>query len=188
MHILVCDDDAAFSAKVAEYAATYFEAHEIPVQATVCSDPEQVLAIPDLELYRIAFLDVDMPQVNGIALGGQLRHRNPDICLVYVSAYLAFALDGYKVNAYRYIINVYGDIAREHFCTFYGKLRELPPILARNGFLQVGRSDVVNLQHVCAIRNYRVLMKNGVELSVSRSKYAAVRAAYLEWKGQFGDE
>ena len=75
MHILVCDDDAAFSAKVAEYAATYFEAHEIPVQATVCSDPEQVLAIPDLELYRIAFLDVDMPQVNGIALGGQLRHR-----------------------------------------------------------------------------------------------------------------
>lgn len=50
MHILVCDDDAAFSAKVAEYAATYFEAHEIPVQATVCSDPEQVLAIPDLEL------------------------------------------------------------------------------------------------------------------------------------------
>ena len=66
MHILVCDDDAAFSAKVAEYAATYFEAHEIPVQATVCSDPEQVLAIPDLELYRIAFLDVDMPQVNGI--------------------------------------------------------------------------------------------------------------------------
>ena len=77
MHILVCDDDAAFSAKVAEYAATYFEAHEIPVQATVCSDPEQVLAIPDLELYRIAFLDVDMPQVNGIALGGQLRHRNP---------------------------------------------------------------------------------------------------------------
>lgn len=83
MHILVCDDDAAFSAKVAEYAATYFEAHEIPVQATVCSDPEQVLAIPDLELYRIAFLDVDMPQVNGIALGGQLRRRNPDICLVY---------------------------------------------------------------------------------------------------------
>lgn len=81
-----------------------------------------------------------------------------------------------------------GDIAREHFCTFYGKLKELPPILAQNGFLQVGRSDVVNLQHVCAIRNYRVLMKNGVELSVSRSKYAAVRAAYLEWKGQFGDE
>lgn len=217
MHILVCDDDAAFSAKVAEYAATYFEAHEIPVQATVCSDPEQVLAIPDLELYRIAFLDVDMPQVNGIALGGykvnayryilkrDVAKQLPS-CLedIYASMMQAgtktltvhhnrenirIPLDQiYYLESEGRVINVYGDIAREHFCTFYGKLKELPPILAQNGFLQVGRSDVVNLQHVCAIRNYRVLMKNGVELSVSRSKYAAVRAAYLEWKGQFGDE
>ena len=240
MHILVCDDDAAFSAKVAEYAATYFEAHEIPVQATVCSDPEQVLAIPDLELYRIAFLDVDMPQVNGIALGGQLRHRNPDICLVYVSAYLAFALDGYKVNAYRYIlkrdvakqlpscledifagmtdpkktlevrhnrttseipldqiyylesdlrqINVYGDIPHQPICTFYGKIADLPAMLYENGFLQVGRSDVVNLQYVRSIRNYKVELRSGVELSVSRQYYTAIRSAWLEWKGQFGDE
>ena len=241
MHILVCDDDAAFSAQVAEYVTTYFEAREIPVQSTVCSSPQQVLEIENLELYQIAFLDVDMPEVNGIALGGQLKRRNPEIRLVYVSAYLAFALDGYKVNAYRYIlkrdvimqlpgclddiytsmmqtgnktltvhhnreaseipldqiyylesegrvINVYGDIAREPICTFYGKLNELPPVLAENGFLQVGRSDVVNLQYVRTIRNYRVQMKNGVELSVSRSKYAAIRAAYLEWKGQFGDE
>ena len=240
MHILVCDDDAAFSAKVAEYAATYFEAHEIPVQATVCSDPEQVLAIPDLELYRIAFLDVDMPQVNGIALGGQLRHRNPDICLVYVSAYLAFALDGYKVNAYRYIlkrdvakqlpscledifagmtdpkktlevhhnrttseipldqiyylesnlrqINVYGDIPHQPICTFYGKIADLPAMLYENGFLQVGRSDVVNLQYVRSIRNYKVELRSGVELNASRQDFPAIRNAWLEWKGQFGDE
>ena len=240
MHILVCDDDAAFSAKVAEYAVTYFEAHEIPVQATVCSDPEQVLAIPDLELYRIAFLDVDMPQVNGIALGGQLRRRNPDICLVYVSAYLAFALDGYKVNAYRYIlkrdvakqlpscledifagmtdpkktlevhhnrttseipldqiyylesdlrqINVYGDIPHQPICTFYGKIADLPAMLYENGFLQVGRSDVVNLQYVRSIRNYKVELRSGVELNASRQDFPAIRSAWLEWKGQFGNE
>ena len=216
MHILVCDDDAAFSAKVAEYAATYFEAHEIPVQATVCSDPEQVLAIPDLELYRIAFLDVDMPQVNGIALGGQLRHRNPDICLVYVSAYLAFALDGYKVNAYRYILK--RDVAKqlpsclEDIFSGMSDLRktlevhhnrttseipldqiyylesDLPAMLYENGFLQVGRSDVVNLQYVRSIRNYKVELRSGVELSVSRQYYTAIRSAWLEWKGQFGDE
>ena len=241
MHILVCDDDAAFSAKVAEYAATYFEAHEIPVQATVCSDPEQVLTIPDLELYRIAFLDVDMPQVNGIALGGQLRHRNPDICLVYVSAYLAFALDGYKVNAYRYIlkrdvakqlpsclediyasmmqagtktltvhhnreniripldqiyylesdlrkINVYGETLHKPLCSYYGKLTDLPASLQEDGFLRVGRSFVVNMRYIRQISNYKVMLQNGVELGVSRNGYAAIRGAYLEWKGQFGDE
>ena len=241
MHILVCDDDAVFAAQMDEYISEWFRAREIQVQSTVCTSGEQLLATPELERYQLAFLDVDLKTTDGIALGRRLRQVAPDIVLVYISAYLEFAPQGYTVNAYRYllkrdiaaqlpsclediyasmmqagtktltvhhnreniripldqiyylesegrVINVYGDIAREHFCTFYGKLKELPPILARNGFLQVGRSDVVNLQHVCAIRNYRVLMKNGVELSVSRSKYAAVRAAYLEWKGQFGDE
>ena len=241
MHILVCDDDAAFAAQMDEYISEWFRAREIQVQSTVCTSGEQLLATPELERYQLAFLDVDLKTTDGIALGRKLRQVAPDIVLVYISAYLYFAPQGYTVNAYRYllkryiaaqlpsclediyasmmqagtktltvhhnreniripldqiyylesegrVINVYGDIAREHFCTFYGKLKELPSILARNGFLQVGRSDVVNLQHVCAIRNYRVLMKNGVELSVSRSKYAAVRAAYLEWKGQFGDE
>ena len=81
MHILVCDRRCRLQREGRrEYAVRLtLKRTEIPVQATVCSDPEQVLAIPDLELYRIAFLDVDMPQVNGIALGGQLRHRNPDI-------------------------------------------------------------------------------------------------------------
>ena len=69
----------------------------------------------------------------------------------------------------------------------YGKLTDLPQELLQNGFLQVERSTVVNLQYVQSIRNYKVEMRNGVELSVSRSKYAAVRGAYLEWKGQYGD-
>ena len=68
--------------------------------------------------------------------------------------------------------------------------------LAEAGHLwQAGRYDLLMLDVTLPdgtgfdfCRNYRVLMKNGVELSVSRSKYAAVRAAYLEWKGQFSDE
>lgn len=240
MHILICDDDAMFAERVAEYVKVYFEAHEIQVECTLCTSGEQVLALPDLGLYRAAFLDVDMPQMNGIALGGSLRQRNPEITLVYVSAYLEFALQGYTVNAYRYIlkrdiakqlpcclddiysemtasrltltihhnretmelpldqiyylesdrreINVYGDIAHKPICTYYEKLTNLPSMLFSNGFLQVGRSDVVNMKYVRSIRNYKVELCNGVELSVSRSKYAAIRSAYLEWKGQFGDE
>ena len=240
MRILICDDDAVFAAKVAEYVTLYFQAHLLPVQTTVCTGPRQVLETPELEQYQIAFLDVDMPEANGIDLGGRLRQQVPDIRLVYVSAYLDFALEGYKVKAYRYIlkrdvvkqlpcclddiyremtaghktltvhhnretqqvpldqiyylesqrrvINVYGDLPQQPISSFYGKLTELPPVLEANGFLQVSRSDVVNLKYVQAISNYRVELKNGVELGASRSHYPAIRAAYLEWKGQFGDE
>lgn len=239
MHILICDDDTAFGAQVADIVTGFFESREIQVQSTLCASGEAVLATPELELYQIAFLDVDLKTMDGIALGRQLRQHNPKMILVYISAYLEFALQGYTVSAYRFLlkrdvarqlsdclediytemtassktltvhhkretseipldqiyylesdlrqINVYGDIAHTPICTYYGKLADELPLLEENGFLQVSRSDVVNLQHVRFIRNYKVEMENGVELSVTRSNYAAIRAAWLEWKGQFGN-
>ena len=240
MHILICDDDAAFGTRMAEYVAAYFAARSILVQTAVCTSAGQALETPELELYQLAFLDVDLKTTDGIALGRKLRQVAPDIVLVYISAYLEFAPQGYTVNAYRYLlkrdiaaqlpscledifagmtdpektlevrhnrstseipldqiyylesdlrqINVYGDIPHQPICTFYGKIADLPAMLYENGFLQVGRSDVVNLQYVRSIRNYKVELHSGVELSVSRQYYAAIRSAWLEWKGQFGDE
>ena len=240
MHILICDDDRTFGSRMSDYVTAYFTARGLPVQTTVCTCAQQVLEVPELEQYQLALLDVDMPGTNGIALGRQLKQSAPDIRLVYVSAYLEFAPEGYTVNAYRYLlkrdivrmlpkcledllaeqtdgkrtltvrhnrevsqipleqiyylesdlrqINVYGDVAHQPICTYYGKIADLPETLFRNGFLQVGRSDVVNMAHVCGIRNYTVELKNGVQLSVSRQSYAATRNAWLEWKGQFGDE
>lgn len=175
MHILVCDDDAVFAAQMDEYISEWFRAREIQVQSTVCTSGEQLLATPELERYQLAFLDVDLKTTDGIALGRRLRQVAPDIVLVYISAYLEFAPQGYTVNAYRYLLK--RDIAAQ-----------LPAMLYENGFLQVGRSDVVNLQYVRSIRNYKVELRSGVELNASRQDFPAIRSAWLEWKGQFGDE
>ena len=240
MHVLICDDDAAFGARMADYIHDYFEARSVQLQTVVCTGAAEALRTPYLELYQLAFLDVDMPGLNGIALGRELKKHTPEIKLVYVSAYLEFAPEGYTVSAYRYLlkkdivrllpvclddlmavltdqrktltvhhnraateipldqiyylesdlrqINVYGDIARQPICTYYGKIADLPQMLYENGFLQVSRSDVVNMKYVCGIRSYKMTLKNGVELSISRPGYAAIRSAYLEWKGQYVDE
>ena len=240
MHILVCDDDAAFAAQMDEYISEWFRAREIQVQSTVCTSGEQLLATPELERYQLAFLDVDLKTTDGIALGRKLRQVAPDIVLVYISAYLEFAPQGYTVNAYRYLlkrdiaaqlpscledifsgmsdlrktlevhhnrttseipldqiyylesdlrkINVYGETLHKPLCSYYGKLTDLPASLQEDGFLRVGRSFVVNMRYIRQISNYKVMLQNGVELGVSRNGYAAIRGAYLEWKGQFGDE
>lgn len=104
MHILICDDDAAFAAQMDEYISEWFRAREIQVQSTVCTSGEQLLATPELGHYQLAFLDVDLKTTDGIALGRQLRQVAPDIMLVYISAYLEFAPQGYTVNAYRYLL------------------------------------------------------------------------------------
>lgn len=240
MCILICDDNAAFAAKVAEYVETYYGRQGIRVKTAVCTSAEQALKVPELENYKMAVLDGEMPGMDGISLGRELKRRNPDMLLIYVSAYLTFAKRGYTVEAYRYVckqefdkempgtlddaltklcdrkhtltvhynrevqeipldqiyylesdlrlINVYGDIAYTPICSYYAKLSELPDSLYEDGFLQVSRSDVVNMKYIRRINNYRVEMRNGVELSVTRKNYAAIRGRFLEWKGQFGDE
>lgn len=54
MHILVCDDDAAFAARMDEYISEWFRAREIQVQSTVCTSGEQLLATPELERYQLS--------------------------------------------------------------------------------------------------------------------------------------
>lgn len=241
MHLLICDDDALFAARVEKLVRSYFERCGIGLECTVCTSGEQALACRERDVAQVALLDVDLDTMNGISLGRQLRQRSPDICLVYISAYLEFAPEGYTVNAFRYIlkrdldrmlpgcldaildrqarrgprtltvrqnrteqelpydsiyylesdlrkINVYGDVPHQPVCSYYGKLTELPQALLENGFLRVGRSYVVNMRYIRHISGYKVVLRNGVELGVSRNGYAAIRSTYLEWKGQFGDE
>lgn len=190
--------------------------------------------------YQLALLDVDLETMTGIALGRRLKQQNPELVLVYISAYLEFAPEGYTVRAFRYLlkrdmermlpscldavlaehsrecrtlpirqgrretevpldqiyylesdlrkINVYGETLHKPLCSYYGKLTDLPASLQEDGFLRVGRSFVVNMRYIRQISNYKVMLQNGVELGVSRNGYAAIRGAYLEWKGQFGDE
>ena len=104
MHILICDDDARFAARVEQLVRACLGQREIPAEIVVCTSGEEALAVPDLELYQVALLDVDLDTMNGISLGRQLRERSPEICLIYISAYLEFAPEGYTVQAFRYIL------------------------------------------------------------------------------------
>ena len=54
MHILICDDDAAFGARMAEYVTVYFTARSVQVHTAVCTSAAEVLATPGLELYQLA--------------------------------------------------------------------------------------------------------------------------------------
>ena len=239
MNILICDDDLVFGEKIQKMAVPFFAAKGVEVQARVCTAAAEAEALPELEKVQLAFLDVDLVTASGIELGRSLKQKNPAIMLVYISAYLEFAIQGYTVSAFRYIlkgslkqtlpvclediytelftrqkalvvevnreivrvpydqiyslesegrrVQVFGEIPHTPLCTYYGKLSGLPRELFDSGFLRVGRSAVVNMRYIRKILGYKVQMVNGVELSVSRTGYAEIRGAYLEWRGRFGD-
>ena len=104
MYILICDDEPAVARQVEQLARQHLEQRGIPVQCTVCTRGEEVLARTDLAQYQLALLDVDLETMTGIALGRRLKQQNPELVLVYISAYLEFAPEGYTVRAFRYLL------------------------------------------------------------------------------------
>ena len=104
MKVLICDDDPLFAERIEKAAAPFFAAKGIKADIRVCTSAAEAEAVPELEQYQLAFLDVDLDGAGGIALGRSLKQKNPAVMLVYISAYLEFAPQGYTVSAFRYIL------------------------------------------------------------------------------------
>lgn len=53
--------------------------------------------------FDIAFLDIEMPQINGIQLAKKLKKANPLVNVIFVTGYDKYALDAYRIHASGYI-------------------------------------------------------------------------------------
>ena len=70
--VLICDDDSLFAKKVESMVQGHFRNKEMTeIVTTVCYSGQQAMELNHLEEYDVAFLDVDMKQMNGLALGKQ---------------------------------------------------------------------------------------------------------------------
>lgn len=188
MHLLICDDDARFAARVEQKVRDELAQRGIPAQITVCTRGPEGYTVNAFRYILKRDMERMLPNClealfhEKTASGRKvltIRQNRTEMELPYDSIY-CLESDLRKVN-------VYGDVPHQPLCSYYGKLTDLPAELFENGFLRVGRSDVVNMRYIRQISGYKVTLRNGVELSVSRNGYAAIRATYLEWKGQFSD-
>ena len=50
----------------------------------------------------IAFLDIEMPKINGIQLAKKLKSVSPQVNIIFVTAYDNYALDAYRMHASGY--------------------------------------------------------------------------------------
>lgn len=103
MKILVCDDDRLFLDKIGSMIQKCCADIGISVQLTAASRKEE-LEQADYTAADIAFLDIDMGEINGLDVARKIRSCNQDVILIFVTNYLEYAPEGFEVQAFRYLL------------------------------------------------------------------------------------
>lgn len=110
MKIAILDDDPMFVKELQQKISMGCAKRDWGLKCVSFSNPQELLAF-DLSNTQVVFLDIDIPETNGIEVASQIRQRYTDIILVFVTGYIQFAPAGYKVNAFRYILK--GSLDKE---------------------------------------------------------------------------
>ena len=75
--------------------------------AAACSDPEEALKYLRENPVEAAFLDIEMPGMNGLVLAEKMREIRPDLVIVFITGYEQYAYDALKVKADYYMTKPY---------------------------------------------------------------------------------
>ena len=51
----------------------------------------------------LVFLDIEMPEMDGITVAKNLRKLHSDVPIIFLTSHIEYALEGYEVNALRYL-------------------------------------------------------------------------------------
>ena len=101
MRIAVCDDEEQFRLQLRDAIDKIYGSIDVIIDTF--SDGRKLLERFDANPYDVLFLDIEMPAMDGITLAKRLRERSENVFLVFLTSHVEYALEGYEVNALRYL-------------------------------------------------------------------------------------
>lgn len=88
------------------------------------SSPEEVLYSIDSLKADVAFLDIEMPQMNGIELARRLAEKQNNLQIVFTTAYSKYAVDAFGVEAMDYLLK---PVNKEDIMRVIKRLNKMKP-------------------------------------------------------------
>ena len=102
MKIAVCEDEKNIAEKLAEYINGFMKSTYFEVSIDVFLTGKDFLK--SSEYYDLLFLDCELPDINGLTLAKELRERDIETEIIFVTAYDAYVYDSFEVRPFRYLL------------------------------------------------------------------------------------
>ncbi len=100
--IAICDDDKAFCYTIKD-AIVKFDAE---LNVSIFEDGEALISSYEEREhpFDVLFLDIEMPLVNGLDAGKEIRSKDQDVFIVILSAYPRYSLPAYELHPFHFLV------------------------------------------------------------------------------------
>lgn len=108
--VILCDDNAEFLELEQSILKLIFEESNIVGEIKIFHSSEEMISFGTrINEYQLALIDVEMDGKNGMEAAKRIRMYS-EIPIAFVTSFIDYALDGYKVGAVRYILKQPGGL------------------------------------------------------------------------------
>ena len=114
MKIAIIEDEKQFSTLLTNHIDRYVEEEGCNVETTIFDNPIVFLDKCNAnDFYEVIFLDINMPQMNGMEVAKKIRKLHIHTIIVFVTNMPQYAIHGYSVNAFDFIVKpiMYGNFS-----------------------------------------------------------------------------
>ena len=150
--VLVCDDDRIITEKVQQLLTIVQEQYSFELDIKTYNDGR--LAMESKEIYDIAIVDIEMPDVDGLALSENLKKRNSDAIVLILTSFSDYLDSAMRIQVFRYLSK---PIDEERFTKnfmeaidYYKQISKQIVVESGNEVLTIKTKDILyieNLKH-----------------------------------------
>jgi two-component system LytT family response regulator len=117
IRVIVVDDEPLALVSMKKHLNEF---DNIEVIRTFTTAKDLLLEGPTLD-FQVAFLDIEMPEMNGIEVAQLLKTWDKNICIIFVTAYRDYVVQAVDVQPFEYLLK---PISKTHLEKTINKIEE----------------------------------------------------------------
>lgn len=165
MRIAVCDDNKKILTELCGYIAEYFAGTEEGINEICGFDTaKELVNAMEQKGFDVYFLDVLIPELNGMELGRIIRMADQEAVIVYVTVSREFAFEAFSVHAFQYLQK---PVDREKLTDTLDQIVQLLEkrrdsiicVRTKDGLVNINMQDIMYVENIdrCAV----YMLQNG---------------------------
>lgn len=99
MKIIICDNKEEDVVNITNLLNKFVNKTKIELEIYTSLLPESVSS----DFYDLAFIDIEMPGLNGLKLSDRLKKINPNIIIIIVTSFQCYLDDAMRIHVFRYL-------------------------------------------------------------------------------------